>query len=255
MLDATLATLLSVVAVSLLSFLGIVFLAVGEKRLQRILLGLVSFSVGALLGDVFIHMLPEIGKEQGFTVGASVTILFGFLFSFVVEKFIHWHHCHDEDCEGHHHAEQKVKPFAIISLIGEAVHNFIDGVIIAAAYVASLKLGLATTLAVVFHEIPHEVGNFALLVHGGFKRWRALLLNAASAVTAILGAVVTIVLSESAKAVAPYLLPFAAGTFLYIAGTDIIPELHKETRMWHNVGQFLLILAGVGVMALLLAFG
>ncbi len=258
------ATLISVVAVSLISLIGILFIAMTEERLQRILLILVSFSVGALLGDVFLHMLPEMGRAPGLGVGTSLVILGGFLFSFVVEKFIHWHHCHDEECEAHgiaheahpgHHGHGRVKPFAIISLIGEAVHNFIDGVIIAAGYIASFPVGFATTLAVVFHEIPHEVGNFAILVHGGFSRWKAVLFNALTALTSILGAVLTLLVSERVQGVTPYLLPFAAGTFLYIAGTDIIPELHKETRTWRNAVQFLAILLGVGIMGLVLVAG
>jgi zinc and cadmium transporter len=251
-------TLLSVLLVSVISLVGIFFLAFREKLFSTILLELVSFSVGALLGDVFIHMFPEISANPGFTVGVSLAILGGFLFSFVVEKFIHWQHCHDADCHEHMRKRLRkgdIKPYAILNLIGEAVHNFIDGVVIAAAYLTSVHVGLATTLAVLLHEIPHEVGNFAILVHGGFGKWRAVMLNVLTAITAFLGALLTLFVSARVEQVTPFLLPFAAGTFLYIAGTDIIPELHKETRTWRNVAQLAAILAGVGVMGLMLYFG
>lgn len=254
MLSVIILTLLSVIVVSLISLVGITLLGLKEKTLHTILLEMVSFSVGALLGEVFIHLLPEIANETGLDVQIGLVVLTGFMFSFVVEKFIHWHHCHDEHCE-HGKSERGIKPYAVLNLIGDGVHNFIDGVIIAAAYLASVPLGLATTLAVVLHEIPQEIGDFAVLIHGGFSKGKALAVNLLSAITAVIGAVLTLILSGKVENLVPYVLPFAAGTFLYIAATDLIPELHKETRTARSVCQFAAILAGVGVMALLLLVG
>jgi len=251
-------TLLSVLAVSLVSLVGIFLLGLKERTLHAILLEMVSFSVGALLGEVFIHILPEIADAPGLTVQIGLVILAGFMFSFVVEKFIHWHHCHDEHAhchEEHCHGHEQVKPFAMLSLLGDGIHNFLDGIIIAAAYLASVPLGIATTLAVLLHEIPQEIGDYAVLIHGGFSRTKALLVNLLTALTAVIGAIVTLVLSSKIESIVPYVLPFAAGTFLYIAATDLIPELHKETRTMRSFAQFAAILAGVGVMALLLVLG
>ncbi len=252
MLHATLYTIASVLAISLVAFTGLLFLSLKKKTLQSLLLELVAFSVGGLLGGVFFHLLPETVEELGFTPMVALILLSGFLFTFLTEKFIHWHHCHGQHCEHHLH---EVKPFAVINLLGDGIHNFIDGAVIAAAYLVSTPVGFATTIAVLLHEIPQEVGDFAVLIHGGFSRVKALLWNFLSALTALLGALLTLLISDAVQGIIPYLLPFAAGTFLYLAGTDLIPELHKETRVARNVAQLVAILAGIGVMALLLLVG
>ena len=139
-----------------------------------------------------------------------------------------------------------------MSTMGESVHNFIDGVVIAASYLASVPIGISTTLAVVFHEIPHEIGNFAVLLHSGFRRKRAILFNMLSAGTAVLGTICVLITSRSLESLTVYLLPFAAGNLLYIAGSDLIPELHKETGIRQSLGQLCALLCGMGLMFLTL---
>lgn len=255
MLTPAIATILSVLAISAASFVGLALFSLKAKTLRTVLLELVGFSIGALLGGVFIHILPEIAEELGLTAAVSGIVLVGFLFSFLLEKYIHWHHCHGGHCDHHVKDTHHVKPFAYLNLLGDCIHNFIDGIIIAAAYLVSIPLGFATTVAVVLHEIPQEIGDFAVLIHGGFTRTKALLVNFLTALTALLGAGLTLLLRDSIEGIIPYLLPFAAGTFLYLAGTDLIPELHKETRTWRSVAQFVAILAGIGVMSLMLLLG
>lgn len=250
MYSAPALTLLSVICVSLLSLLGILFFLFESSFIEGILLYLVSLSTGALLGDVFIHILPDLSEDAGFFAQAMFVILGGILFSFIVEKFIHWRHCHvmthDHDHEGHCH------PVGILSLIGESLHNFIDGVVIAAAFLASIPVGIATTIAVVFHEIPHEIGNFAILLHSGYTKKRALLFNCLSAAASILGAVFVLIMSSSLDGVVKYMLPFAAGNLLYIAGSDLIPELHKQTKIGKSLIQLIFMLVGMGFMYLVL---
>jgi len=252
MISVAFAAILSVIIVSLMSLVGLALLSLREKTLHAVILELIAFSIGALLGGVFLHLIPEMANELGLTATSGSVILLGLLSTFIMEKFIHWHHCHGEHCD--HHIEEKhhIKPFAIINLLGDGIHNFIDGVIIAAAYLISLPLGFATTMAVVLHEIPQEIGDFAVLIHGGFTKGKALFVNFLTALTALVGALIMLLVSTSVQGIVPYLIPFAAGNFLYLAGTDLIPELHKETRTWRSIAQLLAILAGIGIMALLL---
>ena len=236
--------ILSVVCVSLISLIGMFLFKI--KNLEKILLYLVSFSVGALFGDAFIHLIPE-AFEKIEPVYVGVYVLAGLLFSFVVEKFIHWRHCHVQTSKEHHHR------FVYMNLIGDAFHNFIDGLIIAGSYFVSIPVGVATTIAVVFHEIPQEIGDFGVMLYGGLSRGRALLFNFLTALTAVLGAFFGIILS-GIEPILSFLIPFAAGNFVYIAGTDLIPELHKGNE---NVGkksllQFFVILLGILVMISLL---
>ena len=244
-----LLTLLSVAGISLLSLLSIVFFLWDDKRLGKVLLYVVSFSTGALLGDVFIHILPDLAEDQEFFGQAMLLVLLGILFSFVIEKVIHWRHCHVIG-EGHEHCH----PVGMLSLIGDGIHNFIDGMIIAAAYLTSPSVGFATTLAVIFHEIPQEIGDGAILMHSGFTRKKTLIFNMLSALTAILGAVLVLGLSTSIAATSQYLMPFAAGNLLYIAGSDLIPELHKHTHVKQGVLQSIGMILGMGSMYVILFF-
>jgi zinc and cadmium transporter len=193
-----------------------------EENLKKWLLYLVSFSAGGLFGDAFIHLIPEATKESGFGTYVSLYILLGIIISFIVEKFLQWRHCHIPTSEEHPHS------FAYMNLFGDAVHNFIDGLIIGGSYLVNIPLGVATTLAVVFHEIPQEIGDFGVLVYGGFNKSRALFFNFSTALTAILGAIVALTLGSLIQGSVPFLIPFAAGNFIYIAGSDLIPELRKE---------------------------
>ena len=244
-------TLMSVILVSLISFIGIFTLSIKARRIDRILIYLVSFSVGALFGDAFIHLLPEAVEKAGFTLQISLYTLLGIATFFVIEKFLHWHHHHIS----HREKEKKFpKTFVVMNLFGDGVHNFIDGLIIGASYLASIPLGIATTLAVVFHEIPQEIGDFGVLLHGGFSRFKALYFNFLSAITAIIGAIVALILSNYIEGFETFLLPFAAGGFIYIAGSDLIPELHKETTIGKSLLQLLAFTLGVLVMLALVLF-
>ncbi|MBI4182145.1 MAG: ZIP family metal transporter [Candidatus Aenigmarchaeota archaeon] len=245
----------SVVLVSLVAFVGILTLSLQAERLRSVLLYLVGFSAGALLGDAFIHLLPE-AVEGGFTLPVSLAILAGIVVSFGFEKLIHWEHGHFlHDHSGHdpqHCAHQHPKSFTWVNLLGDGIHNFIDGLIIGASYLVSLPVGMATTIAVVFHEIPQEIGDFAVLLHGGMPRKRALLLNFLTAVTAIAGAVIALAAAAVVEGLVGWLVPFAAGAFVYIAGSDLIPELHQETRLGRSLLVILALLLGIGMMAALL---
>lgn len=241
MVGAVFYTLVSVFLVSLMSFAGVLTLGIKRTRLQHALLYLVSFSAGAMLGDVFFHLLPELVKNSGsFTLFASAFVLSGIVAFFIIEKFIHWHHCHVEG-EGHVH------PFAWANLFGDGVHNFIDGLIIGASYLVSLPVGFATTIAVLFHEIPQEIGDYGVLLHGGFSRRKALLFNFLIALTSVLGALVALSLGKI-DGFLLFLIPFAAGNFLYIAGADLIPELHKEVRASRSFLQLLFFVIGIVIM-------
>jgi zinc and cadmium transporter len=238
----------SVLAVSFISLIGVLTLSIGTHRLKRILFLLVSFSAGALLGDTFFHLLPEVVDEAGsFTATISFWLLGGIAFSFLVEKVIHWHHCHyGVNNEKHSH------PFAIMNLFGDMVHNLIDGVIIGASYLVSIPVGVATTIAVVFHEIPQEISDFGVLLHGGFSKKRALLFNFLSALTSIIGLAFAFFLHSYVEHVETFLVPFSAGAFIYIAAADLIPELHKDTGAKKSAGQLAMFLLGIGIMYLLL---
>ncbi len=242
-------SLASVVLVSLLSLAGILPLAVAPAGRRSLLLILVSFSVGGLFGDAFIHLIPEAYRLLGDGLGTSLLLIAGIMTFFVLEKFLCWRHCHIETSDDHPHR------LAVINLVGDAFHNFIDGVIIGASYQAGLTIGLSTTLAVVLHEIPQEIGDFGVLIYSGMTRGRALLFNFLTATTAIAGAVMALALGPVMHGFSSSLLPFAAGGFIYLAGSDLIPELHKEINPRRSLLQLLSILGGVAVMSLLLLLG
>ena len=233
----------SVLLVSVVSFIGAVTLAFRIDTLKRMLLYLVSFAAGAFFGDVFFHMLPEI-IEIGFTPKIAGYLLFGVIFTFTVEKFIRWRHCHVP--------EKHVHPVALMNLVGDGVHNLIDGIIIGASYVASIPLGIATTLAVLFHEIPQEIGDFGILLHGGFTKEKALFFNFLTAMVSLIGVVFAVSLSGISSSFFVFILPFAAGNFLYIAGSDLIPELHEHVSVQASLLQLFFFVAGIIVMAAIL---
>jgi len=248
MLLAWVYALASVLAVSAVSLVGIVTIAAKMKSLEKILLLLVSFSAGALLGDAFFHLLPE-ASAGGFTTAVAMAVLAGIIASFAVEKLVFWRHCHVPTSDAHPH------PFAYMNLFGDAVHNFIDGLVIGAAYMASVPVGIATTLAIVLHEIPQEMGDFAVLVHGGFHVRKALTMNFLTALTAVAGTVAALLAGATFAGATVFLVPFAAGGFIYIASSDLIPELHKHTGSKKALGQLLFILLGLAVMYAFLGMG
>lgn len=235
----------SVFVVSLISLVGAFTLSFDQKKLFRYIIYLVSFSAGTLMGDAFLHLIPEAYESQNTTL-VSFLIIGGILFFFVIEKTIRWRHCHKEPCEDHPH------PFSYVILFGDTVHNFIDGLIIGASYIVSVPVGIVTTVAVIFHEIPQEIGDFSSLIYGGFSRAKALAYNFVTALSAVLGAVMVLLLSFDSERLANFLIPFAAGGFIYIAGTDLIPELHKHTEAKKSIGQIAAFILGITVMGSLL---
>jgi zinc and cadmium transporter len=239
-------SLASVSIVSAVSLVGVVTLAVKGDRLKNVLIIFVSFAVGGLFGDVFIHILPDLFEGAGNPMAASIGILSGIILFFILEKFICWRHCHSGVCDMH------AKPMIWVNLIGDGLHNFIDGIIIAAGYGINFQIGLTTTLAVVLHEIPQEIGDFAILLQGGLKRGRALLMNFLCSLLAVLGAVVALAAGAAIHDFSRHALAVAAGGFIYLAGSDLIPELHREVNPARSLAQLVAILAGVLVMALLL---
>ena len=234
----------SVVLVSLFSLVGILLLLLREKILNYVVILLVSFSSGSLFGNAFIHLLPETVARNGFTVWVSIFTLSGIAGCFVVEKFVHWRHVHSTE-----HSE--VEAFAYMNLLGDAVHNLLDGVVIVSAYALDISVGVATTIAILFHEIPQEMGDFGVLVHGGLSRKKALFFNFVTALTALIGALLTMVLINFAQQITVFLIPFSAGTFIYIAGSDLIPQLHKENEIRDSLLQLVFFSLGISVMLVL----
>lgn len=249
MLKVWLYALGSVFLVSLISLIGIWTLTIKDKILDKILIFLVSLSAGALLGGAFIHLIPEGLESFGTGNIFFLFILIGILLFFILEKFITWHHCHDRECKIHH--PSTIGPMIII---GDSLHNFIDGLIIGGSFLINIPLGIATTLAVLLHEIPQEIGDFGVLIHAGYSKKKALLLNFLSALTAIIGTVVALTVGAMSESFIAYLLPFAAGGFIYIAASDLIPELHKNFKTSTSILQVLIFILGIALMYLLTLF-
>ncbi len=229
------------VIVSIISLIGVFTLGVKSKMFDKMLVLIVGFAAGALIGSAFLHLLPEAVRD---CEGEAVFFyaLVGFTVFFLMERYIYWRHCHNGVCEIH--------TFTYLNLIGDGVHNFADGLIIAASFVTSLKLGLVTTLAVILHEIPQEIGDFGILVYGGFSKKKALLFNFACALMAILGAVFGYALSEITGQSVPFLIAFTAGGFIYIAASDLIPELHKQKDAKRANAAFVSFILGLILMVL-----
>jgi len=240
-------SLVSVTIVSLLSLIGIITLSLGKTTLQKILLFLVSFAVGGLFGDAFIHLIPQAYKELGANLSTALYVIGGMFIFFILEKFVRWRHCHVAPSAAHAH------PVVTLNFIGDCVHNLIDGMIIAASFSVSIPIGITTSIAVILHEIPHEIGNFSIFVHGGLSIRNALLLNFLSALTAICGAIISLVIGAHIQGYTTILVPITAGGFIYIAGSDLTPELHHgcDTKISDSLIQFVCMLAGVAMMALL----
>lgn len=234
----------AVIIVSLVSFIGVLSLALKQGVIQKISLYLVSFSAGTLLGDVFIHLLPEAANKNN-SLAIWLTTLSGILFFFFLEKVICWRHCHIPTSDNHPH------PVGIMNLVGDAFHNFFDGLIIAGSFLASVPLGMATTIAVVAHEIPQEIGDFGVLLHANFTRAKALTLNFTIALMSVIGATIALVFGNSFIKFTDYIIPFTAGGFIYIATADLIPELKKDNAVSKSILQLILIVSGIALMLLL----
>ena len=253
-----LLSIASVVAVSLVSLIGIVTISMNEERIRRLATFFVSFAVGALLGDAFIHLIPATFQNDSgsrSTLAGSLLILGGMMVFFVVEKLLrHTHGVLHAQAHGEAHGpERSGRPeIATINIVGDATHNFLDGVLIGASYLVSPTLGVATTIAVLLHEIPQELGDFGILIHSGLSVRQALLLNLGSASVAIVGTVVAIVVGSSAHdVISSVLIPVAAGGFVYLAAADLIPELQHDRSPRALVVQTGLISMGIAVMGVL----
>lgn len=234
--------IIAVSAVSAISLIGVFTLFVNDKTLNSIIPTMVSFAAGSLLGAAFFDVMPEAVEAGGTKVFSYMLV--GMLVFFVLERYIHWHHCHDEGCEKHYHPE------TYLNIIGDAFHNFIDGALIAAAFFSSAEIGIVTTFAIMAHEIPQEIGEYAVLIHGGMKRTRAIFFNFVSSLTAILGVLATFLFASSIKGSIPFILAIAGGGFIYIATADLIPEIHKERKSKNMIIQSLALFFGVLVIAL-----
>lgn len=236
----------SVFIVSLVSLIGLFTLSAKEEKLKKMVLFFVSFAVGALFGDALIHLIPEAFEKIGSRANVSLLILLGIIIFFSLEKFVRWRHCHITQCKEHNH------PMAAVNIFGNIVHNFIDGMLIGASYLVNFPLGIATTVAILLHEVPQEIGNFAILIHSGYKIKKALAINFLSALVAFLGAALALIIGQYTSNFVIFLIPVTAGGFLYIAGSDLIPELKHETKIAASIGQLAAIILGIAVMASLL---
>lgn len=237
----------SVLVVSLISIIGVFTLSLKEQVLRKYVFLIISLAVGALVGDAFIHLIPEAFEEATNPVHASLAIVAGILIFFVLEKILHWHH-HETGDE----ADPSIHPTGRMILVSDGVHNFIDGLIIGVSYMVSVEVGIATTIAIILHEIPQEIGDFGVLIHSGYSAGRAIFLNFLSALTALLGTVIALVVGSTTETFALWLVPLAAGGFIYVAMADLIPEIHKTKHFPHSIMQFVAILVGVLAMLTLL---
>lgn len=243
-MDAYSSSLLAVLLVSLISLVGILSLSIKDKILCKILPFLISFSGGALLGDTFLHLIPEL-TESGFSTSLGLTFLGAIVFFFLMEKFIHVHHSHTSH-------DEEVHSMVYVTQIGDTLHNFIDGMVIAGSFLVSPAIGVASTIAIVLHEIPQEIGNFGILIHGGWSKAKALGMNFLSALSAFAGALLVLYSSIQLETLTPYLLAVAGANFLYLALSDIIPEIQGEQRPGMIFLHALMLVIGMGVMGLLL---
>jgi zinc and cadmium transporter len=247
-MEAFLLSASAVGLVSLVSLVGITTLSLNIAFLKRAVFLLIALAAGALLGDAFIHIIPEaLGETDPLMV--SLAILAGILSFFILEKFLHWHHSHGEEEYSPEHG--RIHPVGQLVLVSDGIHNLIDGLAIGASFMVSPAVGVATTLAIVLHEIPQEIGDFGLLLHAGFSRARALLLNFISALAAFAGLFLAFFIAESDGNLIPLITAFAAGNFVYIALADIVPELQKTRGAARTVLQFAFLAAGIGLMLLL----
>jgi zinc and cadmium transporter len=261
MFSIYLYSLTSVLIVSLVSLVGVFTLSLKEKLLQKYIFLLVSLATGALLGDAFIHLIPEAFESSSKPTLVSIYIIVGIIIFFILEKFLHWHHHQTEnqiDLEEMHESlnesnTKHIHPVGKMILFSDGVHNFIDGLIIGVSYLVSVEVGIATTIAIILHEIPQEIGDFGVLIHSGYSKMKALWFNFLSALTAVLGTLIALFIGSSSEGIIAWLIPLAAGGFIYIAMSDLIPEMHKTKNAKSSFWQLAAVLIGVLAMVLLLA--
>ncbi len=240
----------------ILSVLGAALLALNSSS-QRYVGAMVSYAIGALLGAVFLNILPEAIKLTNNVATFSATLLGGILLFFILEKLVLWRHCHHDHCEAH---EPKVElehdhgRSGLMIMLGDTFHNFVDGVIIAAAFLTDIQLGIVTSMAIFAHELPQEVGDFAILLHSGYSKLQALKLNLISSFASVAGGVLGYFTLQTAQSWIPSLLALAAASMIYVAVADLIPGLHKRAQLKDTLQQVVLILLGVGSVALMGVF-
>ena len=230
--------------VGLISFSGVLFFLAKENNHHRLTFYFVSLASGTMLGNAFMNLIPE-AMDQNHD-NALIMIALGIFIFFILEQFLIWRHCHS-----HEHSTDHQKPIAArMVIIGDAVHNFIDGAMIASAFLIDARVGMAVTTAIILHEIPQEMGDFGILIRGGYSVKRALIVNAWTATTALIGATATYVFLETAPLAQTFLVPIIAGGFLYIPLADLIPQLHEKVALKQMLIQIALLLGGFGLMTM-----
>ncbi len=225
----------------------VVSLLVSLASNPRIVPIMVSYAIGAMLGAVFLDLLPHALEHAEHMDIVLATMLGGILFFFLLEKLVLWRHCHEHHCEVHEHPAHthSTRASGWLVLLGDAVHNFVDGILIAAAFMGGIEIGIVTALAIIAHEIPQETGDFVILIHSGFSRIKALLLNLLASIATLLGAVLAYLLFSGMEAWVPYLLALAAASLVYVSVADLIPGLHKRAEIKATAVQMVMILLGV----------
>lgn len=224
------------IVVSLISLVGIFGLLFKDAWLNKILVPLIGFSAGGLIGGAFLHLLPE-ALEQAVPQVVFIYLILGFIAFFILEKYLHWRHCHEDAC--------KIHPFTYLSLIGDGVHNFTDGLLIGTSFLINIHFGVVTTLMIAMHEIPQEIGDFGVLVYGGFSKAKAIYFNFIIALTCVLGAIAGYFISVNIRNFSGFLLPFTAGGFVYIAACDLVPELHKQPDLKKSAASMAAFIFGI----------
>ncbi|MEN3046209.1 MAG: ZIP family metal transporter [Candidatus Hydrothermales bacterium] len=232
------SVIISTTLVSLISLIGVIFLILKREIFAKIIFFLISLATGALLGGSLIHLLPH-SLEKIEPLVASWLFILGFVFFFMLERIFRWRHCHELGCEVH--------PVTYLSLIGDSLHNLIDGVIIATSFLVDIKFGIVTTLVVLAHEVPQELGDYAILIFGGVSKEKALFLNFLTSITAVIGGIFGFFFFKESNLIY-YLLPFVAGNFLYISASDLVPELHSERDFKKSINSFFLFIAGIFIV-------
>lgn len=245
--------LISVIIVSLISLVGVLPFLLHKEVNKQVLIFLLSMSVGVLLATVFMDFLPEVFSHT-YTLGTVLWILGGFVVMFVLEKFVHWHH--SKKCESHEHVGHgHAYSIAPINIIGDGIHNFLDGLVIAASYAANVGLGISATIAIIFHEIPQEIADMGVLLYAGLSKTRAILYNLLSAFAAIIGTLIGVWLIGTTGWLTGSILPFAAGNFIYIAAANLTPQLHRHCGLKDAILHVFAMCLGVALIALLVVYG
>jgi zinc and cadmium transporter len=245
-------TLILIIIFSVLGSVGAIvtaaiFLLFKEKTQKILIPCLISYATGTLLAAALLGLIPHSLKHIT-PFETLATVLVGIIFFFLLEKIVIWRHCHNSECiEAHHNTAPMI-------IIGDAFHNFVDGVVIAASFLISVPLGIAIGVSIIAHEIPQEVGDFGILLHSGYSKKKALLLNTLSSLTTLPAAILAYFALEKMHAITPYIMAISAASFLYIALVDLSPELHRKIGIAQNIRQILLILAGIGTTLIVLQF-